>query len=191
MRRAVLLMAMAIALTSCGLPSDGAPRQIADDKVPFELLGPTTTTPTTDVSGNTNVRLYFVSGTQLKAVQRTVPDHQPGTVLNALVKGVADTDPVGLTTALPADTQIVALDTDGSTLVVTLNSAILNVGGAEQKNAFGQFVYTVTDLNFSGVRFRVVDASGGQPQDISVPADNGAKAGPVDRSDFLQLEPRG
>src|SRR5205807_6601985 len=106
---------------------------------------------------------------------------------NELVKGLTDTDPVGITTAIPKDTQIVKVTTDGATLVVTLNSAILNISGAEQKNAFGQLVYTVTDLDFTGVRFRVTDASGAE-QDVPTPTDNGATAGSVDRSDFLSLQ---
>ena len=92
-----------------------------------------------------------------------------------------------VTTAIPRDTQIVHVAADGSTLVVTLNNAILNIAGAEQKNAFGQLVYTVTDLDFSGVRFRVTDSTGAE-QDVPTPTDNGAKAGAVDRSDFLSLQ---
>ena len=44
-------LVLALLVTACGLPSDSAPRQIADDKVPFELLGPSTTTPTSNVPG--------------------------------------------------------------------------------------------------------------------------------------------
>jgi len=109
-------------------------------------------------------------------------------VLNELVKGIIDIDPVGITTALPKDVQIVGATLDGATLIVTLNNAILNISGAEQKNAFGQLVYTATDLaGVDNVRFRIPDANG-VVQDVPTPTDNGAKAGPVDRSDFLSLQ---
>jgi spore germination protein GerM len=190
MRRIVILLAVVLALGACGLPSDSSPRQIADDKVPFELLGPSTTTPTSNVPGGPNVRLYFLDGTQLRAVNRTVPNRDPQAVLGELVKGLVDTDPFGITTAIPKDTQIVRAVSDGDTIVVTLNNAILNIGGAEQKNAFGQMVYTVTDLGTRAVRFRVTDASGGNEQDVPTPTDNGAKAEPLTRSDFVSLQPK-
>ena len=178
MRRVVFLVLTLAAVAACGLPSDSQPRQIADDKVPFELLGPSTTSPANTVPGGPNVRLYFLDGTQVHALNRSVTNRDPMSVLNELVKGLTDTDPVGITTAIPKDTQIVKVTTDGATL---------NISGAEQKNAFGQLVYTVTDLDFTGVRFRVTDASGAE-QDVPTPTDNGATAGSVDRSDFLSLQ---
>lgn len=189
MRRVVVLaVGVLLVVAACGISNDGAPRPIADDKVPFELLGPSTTTPST-ITGGTSVRLFFLDGTQLRAVSRNAPSRDPRTVLDELVKGVADTDPSGITSALPKDTQIVGVDTDGSTLVVTLNNAILTISGAEQQHAFGQLVYTVTDLDVSGVRFRVVDASG-NAQDVQPLTDTGQKQGALTRVDFLSLQPK-
>lgn len=188
MKRMVLLLIGLFALASaCGIPNDGAPRQIADDKVPFSLLGPSTTATTTPVSGGSVASLFFLDGTQVRKLPRTVPNREPQTVLNELVKGLTDSDPSGLTTAIPRETQILKTAVDGQTLVVTLNNAILNIAGAEQKNAFGQLVFTATDLAFNSVRFRTADASGVE-QDVPTPTDNGAKAGPVDKSDFLSLQ---
>lgn len=190
MKRLITVVALVLLVTACGLPSDSSPRQIADDKVPFELLGPSTTTPTSNLAGGPNVQLYFLDGTELRAVNRSVPNRDPQAVLNELVKGLIDTDPFGITTAIPKDTQIVSVANDGDTVVVTLNNAILNIGGAEQKNAFGQMVYTVTDLGTRTIRFRVTDASGGNEQDVPTPTDNGAKAEPLTRSDFISLQPK-
>jgi hypothetical protein len=135
------------------------------------------------------VKLYFLDGVILRAVNRSLPSRTPQTVLNELVKGVTDSDPAGITTASPKDTQIVQLDNDGATLVVTLNNAILTISGAEQQHAFGQLVYTLTDLNVSGVRFRVVDANG-NAQDVQPLTDVGQKSGPLSRLDFLSLQPK-
>jgi hypothetical protein len=189
MRRAGVVIAFGLALFACGLPRDSAPRQIADDNVPFELLGPSTTTPGNNVSGGQPVRLYFLDGTQLRSVNRSLPNRDPQDVLNELVKGVNDKDPAGVTTAIPKGTQIVGVARDGTTLVVTLNNAFLTIAGAEQKNAFGQLVYTATDLDVSGVRFRVVDASGTE-QDVQPATDVGQKQGPLTRLDFLSLQPK-
>jgi len=68
-----------------------------------------------------------------------------------------------------------------------LNNAILNIAGAEQKNAFGQLVYTATDLAFDNVRFQIPDANGVE-QPVPTPTDTGAKTDPVNRSDFLSLQ---
>ena len=187
MKRLLLAMLALFAVASaCGIPNDGAPRQIADDKVPFSLLAPSTTTLANPSSGGPQVRLYFLDGTQVRALIRTVPNRDPGSVLNELVKGITDADPAGLTTAIPKETQILKTAVDGQTLVVTLNNAILNIAGAEQKNAFGQLVYTVTDLAFNSVRFRIPDTNGVE-QDVPTPTDNGAKPGPVNASDFQSL----
>jgi hypothetical protein len=184
----IIAVGVLLLVAACGISSDSSPRQIADDKVPFELLGPSTTTPST-VAGGTFVRLFFLDGTQLRAVNRSAQGRDPRTVLDELVKGVADGDPSGITSALPKDTQIVGVDTDNGTLVVTLNNAILNVSGAEQQHAFGQLVYTVTDLGIDGVRFRVVDPSG-NAQDVQPLTDTGQKQGPLTRIDFLSLQPK-
>ena len=184
-----LALFVAIASTACGLPSDNAPRQIADDKVPFELLGPSTTTPADNVQGGTFVHLYFLDGEQLRAVNRSLPNRSTQTVLNELVKGVTDNDPRGITTAIPKDTQVMGIENDGNTLVVTLSNAILTIAGAEQQHAFGQIVYTVTDLDVEGVRFRVVDANG-TAQDVQPLTENGQKAGPLTRVDFFSLQPK-
>lgn len=183
----VLVLALFAVASACGIPSDGAPRQIADDKVPFGLLGPTTSSPANSVPGGPAVRLFFLDGTRVRGLIRSVTNRDPQSVLNELVNGLTDTDPAGITTAIPRDTQILNVTADGQTLVVTLNNAILNIAGAEQKNAFGQLVYTVTDLAYDSVRFRIPDATGAD-QDVPTPTDNGAKAGPVDRSDFLSLQ---
>jgi hypothetical protein len=190
-RRLLFALACVVALCSCGLPSDSSARQVADDKVPFDLLGPSTTTTSTTIAGGLNVRLYFIDGTQqaLRAVRRGVPDRDPRTVLNELLKGVASNDPVDVTTAIPKDTQVMDVFFDGDTLVVTLNATILSIGAAEQRNAFGQLVYTITDLEIAGVRFRVVDASG-TVQDLQPNTDGGQKSGPLTKSDYLQLAPK-
>jgi spore germination protein GerM len=154
------------------------------------VLGPSTTTPGSSVPGGFNVHLYFLDGTQLRAVTRSLPNGDPQSVLDELAKGVTDTDPTGITTAIPKDTKIVSTSMDGDTLVVTLSNEIFSVTGAEQKNAFAQVVYTATDLDIRSVRFRVADASGGNQQDVPTPTDVGSKDGPVTRSDFVSLQPR-
>ena len=188
---AVALVATA-ALAACGVPRDSSPRVIAHEKVPFGLLGPSTTKPgdVTSESG-TVVSVWFVSGQRLQSVTRTVADSDPKTALDALVKGVAMSDPDGLSSAIPEKTTIVSVDRDGSTLVVTLSSDIVSVTGPEQKNAFAQLTFTAMGLsNVTGVRYRALDNSG-QPQDLEPQTDFGNRQGALTKSDFNSLAPTG
>ncbi len=184
---AVLVVVLATILAACGLPKDDAPREIAADKVPFDLLGPSTTTPSTATAGSTIVKLYFVDGAKLRAINRTTTSREPRLVLDALIKGVTDTDPLGIGTAIPTGTRVLDTVFDGDTLVVTLSNEMLSVASTEQKNAFAQLVFTVTDLGISGVRFRVADANGSNPQDVQPPTDQGTHGGPLTRADYFTL----
>jgi len=177
-------------LAACGLPKDGSPREIAADKIPFGLLGPSTTAPSNvQVEGGTIVHLYFIDGSQLRSVSRSVARRDVKLVLEQLVKGLTDSDPLGIRTAIPKDTTVVDVQPEGNNVVVTLSAQILAVASTEQRNAFAQLVYTTTDLGVDGVRFRVVDASGNNPQDVQPPTDEGTHAGPLTRSDYVQEAP--
>jgi hypothetical protein len=51
-RLCFVLTVVALGAGSCGVPRDGHPRPIADDRVPFELLDPT---PATTAAVTTSV----------------------------------------------------------------------------------------------------------------------------------------
>lgn len=178
-----------VTVAGCGLPKDSSPREIAADKVPFGLIGPSTTTQSNEiVEGGSPVHLYFVDGARLRPVNRMVARRDPRLVLDALVKGVSDTDPLGIASSIPKDTKIVDIQPDGNDLVVTLSNEMLNVQSTEQRNAFAQLVYTASDLGVPGVRFRVLDTNG-NPQDVLPPTDQGPHSGPLTRSDYDQEAP--
>lgn len=189
-RGAAALVSLAMTaglLVACGLPKDGSPREIAADKVPFGLLGPSTTAPSNDiVQGGTLVKLFFIDGPHVRPVTRTVERRDVQLVLEQLVKGITDSDPLGIRTAIPKDTKVVGTQVQDNLLTVTLSAEILSVASTEQRNAFAQLVYTATDLGISGVQFRVVDANGDNPQDVQPPTDEGTHAGPLTRADYHQ-----
>ena len=177
-------------LAACGLPKDRSPREIAADKVPFGLLGPTTTAPgNTDVEGGTEIKLYFIDGAKLREVRRTVPRSDVRLVLDELVHGVGETDPLGITTAIPKDTKVIDTQFNGTNLVVTLSNEMLNVQSTEQRNAFAQLVYTAKSLGIPGVIFRVLD-SNGSPQDVAPVTDSGTKGGVLTTADYPQEQPQ-
>jgi hypothetical protein len=180
---AVALVA-SIVLAGCGLPADSAPRVIAADKVPFSLLGPSTTNQGIEVGG-TEVQLYFVDADRLRAVRRRVTDTSPKMVLDALVRGPADNE-TALKGAIPPETRVLRADLEANdTLTVVLTKDILSVTGPLQKTAFAQLVYTATGLaGVRQVRFKVADADGSNEQDVDPPTDFGAKQGPLTKRDY-------
>jgi hypothetical protein len=197
----VVALGASIVIGSCGLPADSAPRVIAEDKVPFNLLGPSTTAQGNEVGGD-QVKLYFVDGDRLRAVdRRIVADATPQLVLDALLRGPATDDsgttssgataPAMLTGAIPPETRVLRADLQDDTLTVVLTKEILSVTGPLQKIAFAQMVYTATALRgVSQVRFRVADADGSHEQDVEPPTDTGANQGTLTRSDYELLAPK-
>lgn len=189
--RPLLIVALggAIVVGACGLPADSAPRVIAADKVPFSLLGPSTTNQGNQVGG-VEVELYFVDGDRLGAVTRRVSDTSPQMVLDALVRGPADSDSSTLKGAIPPETRVLRADIEDNTLTVVLTKDILSVTGPLQKNAFAQLVYTATGLpGVRQVRFRVAESDGSNEQDVEPPTDAGAKQGTLTKSDYASLVP--
>lgn len=185
----IVVGSASIVLGACGLPADSAPRVIAADKVPFGLLGPSTTNPGNEVGGQ-DVKLYFVNGERLRAVTRQVADTSPQMVLDALVRGPADADPSTLKGAIPPETKVLHADLQGDTLTVVLTKDILSVTGPLQKTAFAQLVYTATGLpGVNQVRFRVADADGSNEQDVEPPTDSGTKQGALTQDDYRLLQP--
>jgi hypothetical protein len=188
MKRLLVAACCAFVLAGCGLPTDSAPRQVAADKVPPGLLGPSTTQAASD-AGTSVATLFFVDGTSLRSVERSTDTIDPQTILSLLVKGKAADDPSSIRTAIPPNTSVVSTSLDGSVLTVVLSPEILSVTGAEQKTAFAQIVYTATALpGVDSVRFRVVDQSGAE-QEVHPPTDDGSKPEPVTRSDYGMLSP--
>jgi hypothetical protein len=181
---------VATVLGACGLPSDGAPRTIAADRVPFSLLAPTSSVPSSGETGGPAEQLYFLDGAKLQPVLLPVPSRSPLDVLSQLVKGVPDAS-TGVATAIPNNTQVLAADLDASgVLVVTLSNEILSIIDPDQGRAFGQLVWTATGLpDVHQVRFRAIDANG-QLQDVKPTTDTGQRPDlPVDRSDFRSIAP--
>lgn len=190
-RLAAALAAAALVLSAgCGIPDDDEPRVVAAGDAPVDL-SPTTEAPeASSPEGGESANVFFIDRDTglLRQVRRSVERLTPGDVIRSLLAGVREDDDEALTTAIPADTQLVDTSLEGTTLVVNLAPAqpggILSVVGATQLQAFAQIVRTVTGLSgISSVLFRVE----GQP--ISAPTDSGASDEPVDRGDYASLTP--
>lgn len=188
---AAAVAVLVVPLGACGMPDDDRPRLVAAEDAPIDLTPSTAPASTSTPEGSEGVNVFFIDSETglLRQVRRAVEDVTPQTAIAALLTGVGEDDPGDLASAIPADTQLVRAQLEGTTLLVDLTPAppggILSVVGATQLQAFAQIVRTVTGLpGVSSVRF-LVD---GQP--ISAPTDAGASNEPVDRSDYASLAPR-
>lgn len=185
---AVLAATMTL-LVACGLPADDTPRVIAAEKVPYSLLGPSTSAESNQ-AGGIEVPLYFVSSDRLALAPRRMSATDPKTVLQTLIKGPASSDSSALKSAIPPETRVLRTDLRDRTLTVVLTKDVLSATGPLQKNGFAQLVYTATDLSgVNQVQFRIADPDGGNEQDIEPPTDSGAKRGPLSKSDYASLAP--
>ncbi|MGQ0616847.1 MAG: GerMN domain-containing protein [Acidimicrobiia bacterium] len=188
---ATAAVVLGLVSAGCGLPNDVAPRVIAADKVPFNLLDSTTTTaPDGTVNAPTDVAaLYFPSADgSLVRVTRPVADREPATVLSELVSGRPDPGAQGLTSAIPDGTRILnAQPESAEVFAVTLSPEIQNVQGPTQKIAFAQLVWTATELGVGSVRFRV--NAGGSDIPLTPPNDLATTDRPLNRNDYLSLTP--
>jgi hypothetical protein len=186
-RAALVVVAAALSLlAACGLPTDSAPRVIAEEKLQG-LRESTTTNP--DSVGVYQVSLFFVKGDRLVLRKRGLSDNSAQTVLEALISGPRETE-TDLTGAIPNGTKLLRTDQNDGTMTVVLTKDILSVTGPLQKTAFAQLVYTATELpNVNDVRFMVADADGSNQQEVAPPTDSGAKKDTLTKSDYDSLKP--
>ncbi len=187
----------AVVLCSCGVPTNDGPQALPDKGVPFGLLSPSTTAPSTTLAPGpslaTPITVYFVSGTSghLVGIVRHVPF--PGTVqerVAALLQGPTNAETTfGITTSITTSTptRVLNVSTEGATITVNLTSEFAQLTGPELISAVAQIVYTVTEVpSVTGVLFEI----SGQP--VSVPVASGTLASsPVNRSAYSSLAPTG
>jgi len=175
-------------LASCGLPKDSSPRAISPDKVPFGLLGPSSTAPGNEPGGET-FTLYFVRNERLQGTVRRLVSPRIDDVLTALIAGPAQEDSSTLKSAIPTETKVQRTELNNGILTIVLSKEILGPQGPVQESAFAQLVYTATDLDgVSQVQFRVVGADGNETA-ATPQTDSGAKEGPLTRADYASLAP--
>jgi hypothetical protein len=182
-------LALIAASASCGIPSGGAPTDIAKADVPFHLLNPapSTTVPTPPAVGVTETIFLVVGGQHLQPVTRDVPVPANLTqILGALVDGpTAAESAAGLQTFLTSTrTQVTATVSNGIATVDFANNPV-QVVGPDQTLAVAQVVFTATQQpGVAAVAFQI----DGQP--IGVPTASGVQAsGPVNRTLYAPEAP--
>lgn len=178
----VAALVAALAVAACGMPADDVPRVIPPADIPDELLQPSSTT-TPEAVGPFRVDLWWINDGLLAERPSNVSDLQPATAITTLLTVGPPSD---VQTSIPPGTELIGTDEneDRGVLTINLSEQILGIQSPELDRALAQIVFTATeDEGISGVRFQV------NGEDLSVPTDEGIEARPVDRGDFLNLQP--
>jgi hypothetical protein len=139
----------ALAVTSCGISDDVGPRDVppADRR---DLVGGT------DLAGGEatgTARIYLLAPTStgrsstLQPVARDVQE-LPATVLAALFSGPnAGELSNQFRTALPTDTTLLSVRSQGTTLRVDVSKELLQLSGDDLVDALAQIVFTASELD--------------------------------------------
>lgn len=171
------LLAVVLAVTSCGVSVDESPRAL-------ELPRTTTTVGATPSTGRFETPLYYVAESELLPVIEDLSDRGLDTVVRALLEPHTDADgTTGLGSSIPAGTELLGVERRQRALVVDLSEAFDNVVGVSRQQAIGQIVLTVTDsTGIDTVTFRVE----GRPVTVSSPVrGDSPSVGPCDYQPLL------
>lgn len=181
--RLALLMATAIALASCGVPTSGSFQKVASAEIPFGLDAPPTTIPATTttiapltspdtlpVAVSEPIDLFFISNSKIIRVQRNIASPaSPAQALSSLVEGTStSSDFVGLRSAVPLNFSATVDVIRGVARVDATKIFLESLSGLDQKLAIAQIVLTLTSRPGVG---QVVFSVDGNP--ISVPRGRG------------------
>jgi spore germination protein GerM len=146
-------LAIAITLTSCAVPVESEPRPI-DVTIGTSVVD---TPDTTRVELLTLGDVYFVAGPDIVAVPRQMANDDLGTLLAELVEGPnAAERGLSIRSAIPPETQVLAVDFSGGVVTVDLSREFTLVGGDEEIVAIAQIVATLSSRpKVEGVLFAI------------------------------------
>lgn len=181
MRRIVAGVA-ALLMTACGVATDDGPRALSPEDVPFDLLAPASTAPsTTVVAVTTEVPVYLVGPERLAVVRRLV--EPPPSLFRAIETLLAGPTPeestAGLRSAIADQTRVLSVRVQSGVATVDLSGEFASIGGQELILAVAQLVYTATAaqgvlgvrLSLNGKAVEVPRRDGTLTQDAVGPAD--------------------
>jgi spore germination protein GerM len=187
----MVVLAAAVGVAGCGVPSDSRPRTLSASGVPFGLLAPTTPTSTepsgTDSAHLPTADIYFLApaGGPLVSVRHTVADPITLTsVLEALLSGPSQGEQAaGFESLISTQTKLQSAQVVDGVAHVDVSREFLEVSGPEQIVALAQIVYTATALpGVNSVAFSI----DGKPREVPT-QDGTLTQKPLTRNDYGRL----
>ena len=183
-----ILIAVALAVVSCGVPTDRSAKMVPARDVPFGLLNKNSGVATPS-SGEERVTIYLARNDKLVAVPRSIG--RPVTLdslLDSLRAGPTSGEvSAGVRSALPASRSVRSVALARGTATLDLDRRFTTLSAGDQVLALAQIVFTVTDRPGMGlVRFTQGRIA------IEVPRGNGSlTAARVARDDYSGFAPVG
>lgn len=185
------VVAVALLVPACGVPTGGAPRTLAPSDVPYGLdaTAPSSAPAPSPAARSDDARVYLVSAEDLlvpraRAVVGGTTEERLGRLLDALAAGPsADELDQQLTTALPPDVDLRLTDVTGDTATIDLATEGDNPSGQDSRRAVGQIVLSATSLPDVG---RVALTLDGQPLESPLPSGE-LTAEPLTAEDYAAL----
>ena len=185
---AVIITLLGLVAASCGIPNDDSPRVLSIDELPVDLTenAPPTPEPAPDAF---SFQIWMVGeDNKLTRVAREIT-RTPEGVMNSLLLGTETSErEQGIATAITRETEYIDFDLFPEFRRVTVNlvdGSLRSASAADQRLAFGQIVYSLTELlEIDAVAFTI----GGEP--VAIPIDGGAsEVGQfLDKEDFASLQ---
>ena len=206
-RLLIILVAVAVGISACGIPGDSEPEIISNDQLPAALQPGSSTTTTLPIQLNTEqVTIFLVDPgdgePQLRPVPREVPVVESGadlefSVLEQLLLGPTQEEQLeeNLTSlVVPTGDEpvaILALDRAVEGQLTVVLSETPAIEGEDRTVAFAQMVFTLTEMEgVETVRFLVRTDDGVDADvDVSTDTDEGVVTRPVSRDDYTSLRP--
>jgi spore germination protein GerM len=191
---AAVVLALALVGAACGIPTDHTARPIDQEALPA-ALAPQTTTSLALAAGTEPVRIFLVrndgSTAALAAVTMGIPDPKtPSDRISAVMKLLISEQPAAsgatrnMTNTVPSSMRVLDIKIDGHVLNLDVSN-LDNVESTQQRLAFAQMVYTVTDLpGIDAVRFWINHREAQVPLDQSTSSLGQA----INRGDYSQLQ---
>lgn len=184
------LVAAVLLTAACSVPEDSRPRALEYSRLPDDLVAATQAPEPTPLVTQ-EVLIYLIDENNLlSAVARDVASPaRPITVLEALFSAPNETESEqALSTALPADVEVVSVDVDqpNDLVTVALESEVFEerLEGENRQLAVAQLVFTATETTGTA-RFSLL--LNGNP--VPLPTDNGESDVPVTRGGFQSVDP--
>jgi spore germination protein GerM len=175
----------ALLAAGCGIPEDRHPTALPGGVI-TPGLGSTTTTATTPSNPEPTMEatVFLVRAEHVAPVVRRTTRADLQTVLGLLITGPTEAElGAGMRTAISPQTQLHSVAVNGTTAVIDVTSAFVEVAGQEQILALAQVVLTATTVpGITEVRF----ALEGQPVDVPR-ADGTLSSGPLSATDYAAL----
>ena len=191
--RDTLLLALALSLSACGIPTGGAPERIAPSDIPYGLTSPSPTptpapkAPPLPSSDEPHILLVTADDVLVprgRDVGGDTLEDRLERLMGELAAGPSSVElEEQLSTALPPDVRLSVTEVDGGTATIDISGGEDSSAGLESRLAVGQIVLTATSLPGIGASLLT---RGGEPVEAPLPSGELTSA-PLEGEDYAAL----